>query len=152
MHAHINFTGNANAAALATNNMPAPPSGGNPSGSSTMTNSVTKAQVVTATKSVHTTFSAPISTPAQSSSNNCHKNSSHLGTSNNNLNGTCDSTKSQKTPKENKPNSVASLSSNTNGEGAASKLSCTTSSPSGNVMKSEVHCKLMMYFKYFKNK
>lgn len=151
MHAHINFTGNAATAALASNNMAAPPSGANPSG--TMTNNVTKAQVVTTTKSIHTTFSAPISTPAQSSSNNCHKNSSHFSTSNNSLSGTCDSTKSQKTTKENKTNDVAALSTNANGEGAATKLSCATSSPPGNVMKSEVHCKLMIYctvHKYFK--
>ena len=124
--------------------MPAPPSGANPSGASTMTNSVTKAQVVTTTKAVHATFSAPISTPVQSSSHNCHKNSSHLSTSS--LSGTCDSTKSQKTHEEHKTNVVVSMSSNTNGEGGARKLSCTTTSPPPvNVMKSGVHCKLMMY-------
>ena len=118
-------TGNANTAALASNNMPVPPSGTSSSGNiATVTNNVTKAQVITTTKPLNTTNSSsvpPSSSPTQSSSTNCHKNSlnfeSNCGTHNE--------------PKEGNINS--SMAQGTNSTSGVTTVTNT---------KSEVRCKL----------
>ena len=139
------FTGNAATAALASNNMPVPPSGTSSSGGTgTISNNVTKAQVVTTSKPINTTISAPAFSPAQTSSINCNKNpSSHFGTNNGNQNGTCDSKKGKEIVMENKPNTSGILSLSTAVDGSETQISCTSSSAHVNVTKSEVRCKIM---------
>ena len=141
LHARINFTGNAATAALATNNMPAPQSRSHSSGpNTTVTNNVTKAAQVATTTKV-TTFAAPIiSTPTQSSSINSTKNTSN--------NGSCDSSKMQKSLIENKTNGTVLLSTNQNGEVDAKKIGFNTASQTGNVKKPEVHCKLTKFYEH----
>ena len=139
---HYFTTGNAANAALASNNMQAPTSGTNSSatGAGPVVNNVTKAQVVTNTKSNCTkSFSAPTSTPAvQTSSTSCTKtNSSQLGKSNGTQNAKCDSKKSLQ--EEN--SASASISSNGNTLGKGLQTTCPASSPPANGIKSEVRCK-----------
>ena len=104
--------------------MPVPPSGTSSSGNiATVTNNVTKAQVITTSKPINTTNSSsapPSSSPTQSSSTNCHKNSLNLESNNGNHNG----------PKESIP------------PGANPKNGVTTVTNT----KSEVRCKLIWQF------
>ena len=123
--------------------MPVPPSGTSSSGGTgTITNNVTKAQVVTTTKPLNTTISAPVFSPAQTSSINCNKtSSSHFGTNNGNQNGgTCDSKNGQEIAKENKANTSGILSVNTAVDGSETQICCTSSSSH---TKSEVRCKIL---------
>ena len=112
-------TGNANTAALASNNMPVPPSGTSSSGNiATVTNNVTKAQVTT--KPINTTttsYAPPSSSSTQSSSTNCHKNSLNFESNNGTQNG----------PKE--------LNS-------GQSINCTKGVSTVTNTKSEVRCKL----------
>ena len=127
--------------------MPVPPSGTSSSGGTgTVTNNVTKAQVVTTTKPLSTTISAPVFSSAQTSSINCNKTtSSHFGTNNGSHNGTCDSKKGKEIAKENKNSTSGILSVSTAVDGSETQISCTPSSSHGNVTKSEVRCKIMKY-------
>ena len=82
--------------------MPVPPSGTSSSGNiATVTNNVTKAQVITTSKPINTTNSSsapPSSSPTQSSSTNCHKNSLNLESNNGINNGPKESIPPDATP------------------------------------------------------
>ena len=113
--------------------MPVPPSGKSSSGNiATVTNNVTKAQVVTTTKPITTTASSTApqsSSPTQTSSTNCNKNSLNFDSNNGTQNGTYDS-KRDGNIEGNKNVSIVT--------GAKSTGSITTATNT----KSEVRCKL----------